>query len=109
MFDLKKRVIDWEECFNSKEFEEEYYYNGELGNIYSRESTLFRLWCPVACKVIVKVYSTDGYNTEEKDDILFEQLMEIKDKGVWETIIEGDLKDKYYTYEIHFDNLCLYS
>lgn len=107
MFDLKKRVIDWEECFNSKEFEEEYYYNGELGNIYSRESTLFRLWCPVACKVIVKVYSTDGYNTEEKDDILFEQLMEIKDKGVWETIIEGDLKDKYYTYEIHFDNLCL--
>lgn len=33
---------------HSKEFNDKYYYDGELGAIYSPKSTIFRLWAPTA-------------------------------------------------------------
>ena len=32
--------------FNSKEFNDKYYYDGELGAIYNKEETIFRVWSP---------------------------------------------------------------
>lgn len=111
MFDLKNKVVNWEECFSSKGFEKEYYYEGELGSFYTKENTLFRLWCPVAFKVVVKIYKTDGYSTKDnnilEDDTLIIEEMVKKEKGIWEVRVNGDWKDRYYTYEISYNNLSL--
>ena len=111
MFDLKNKLVNWEECFSSKGFEKEYYYEGELGSFYTKENTLFRLWCPVAFKVVVKIYKTDGYSTKDnnilEDDTLIIEEMVKKEKGIWEVRVNGDWKDRYYTYEISYNNLSL--
>lgn len=103
MFDLKKEIVNHEACFNSEIFEKEYCYHGELGNFYTKEKTLFRVWSPVAYKVTLKIYNSDGYIT--KDDLILEIPMEKGEKGTWESVVEKDLKDKYYTYEYCFNNI----
>ena len=104
MFDLKKELLDWEKFFESEEFDKEFYYKGELGNIYTKDNTLFRVWSPVASKVILKLYEDDGYENQDNDRPFAEYPMVCKDKGVWEIIVDGNLKDKYYTYELYYTN-----
>lgn len=105
MFDSKKELLDWEKCFESKDFDKKYYYKGELGNIYTKKNTIFRVWSPVASSVILKLYENDGYEEQEGDRPFGEYPMICRDKGVWEIIVDGDLKDKYYTYELSFNNI----
>lgn len=105
MFDLNKELLDWEKCFESENFDKEFYYKGELGNIYTEKSTTFRVWSPVASKVILKLYENDGYDNQCNDKPFDEYIMEYKEKGVWEIVVESNLKDKYYTYELHFNNI----
>ena len=105
MFDLKKELLDWEKCFESEEFDKEFYYKGELGNIYTKEKTIFRVWSPVASNVVLKLYEDDGYENKEGDRTIGEYPMIRKDKGVWEITVDGDLKNKYYTYELSFNNI----
>ena len=103
MFDLKKELVNYETFFNSKVFEEDYCYSGELGNFYSKEKTIFRVWNPIAYQVTVRVYHNDGYIT--KDDLAFEKLMNKVGNGVWELELKSDLKNMYYTYAYSFDNI----
>ena len=39
-----------------KEFEEEFTYGGELGALWQKEETTFRVWAPLAEKVFVNLY-----------------------------------------------------
>ena len=103
MSEIKKELIKYEEYFNSEEFEKEYTYGGKLGNFYTEDKTVFRVWNPVAKSVKLKIYNSDGYIV--KDDLIMEVYMNKGVEGVWEVIIEKDLKDKYYTFEYCFDNL----
>lgn len=105
MFDIKKELLDWEKFFDSEAFERRFFYQGELGNIYTENGTVFRVWSPVASKVVLKIYENDGYDNQNAKEIVFEYPMKSSDKGVWEIEVDGDLKNKYYTYELHFDNL----
>ena len=57
MSEMKKELINYEEYFNSKEFEKEYTYDGELGNFYTEDKTIFRVWSPVAQSVKLKIYN----------------------------------------------------
>ncbi|HHD2752632.1 TPA: type I pullulanase [Clostridium perfringens] len=81
--------------FNSKEFNDKFYYSGELGTIYSKDKTIFRVWSPEAKSLELLLYK-DG-NTDsliEKDSLIK------KENGVWEVVKNGDLNGVYYKYHI---------
>jgi pullulanase len=81
--------------------DEKYYYgNDDLGAVYSREETVFKLWSPLADAVRVQLYKTC---TDEKP---FRKLPMTKGiKGVWEKTANGDFDGVYYTYVVTKDEL----
>lgn len=82
----------------TKEFDAEYEYNGkDLGAVYSKESTMFKLWSPLADKVTLYLYS-EGVAKANEDRRVVE--MEPSEKGVWKKEVAGDLHGTYYDYEI---------
>ena len=82
----------------------EYAYDGELGAIYSPESTTFKVWAPLATEVKLNRYATgsDGEeNAANLGTVSMEKLMENeKWTGVWTAVVQGDLVNTYYTYTI---------
>lgn len=69
-------------------------YNGnDLGAVYSKQSTQFRLWAPTADKVRICFYAT-GNDTEAVEI----QDMNRDEGGTWVYTKEGDLHKLYYTY-----------
>lgn len=73
-------------------FDEMFYYDkNDLGANYTKEFTIFKIWAPIASKVILN-YEIDG---EE-----FEVNMNKKEKGIFEIKVDGDLKNALYFYKI---------
>ncbi|MGL5149037.1 MAG: type I pullulanase [Clostridium sp.] len=87
---MKKRFLSFIE---NEIFKDRYYYQGELGCIYSLEETIFRVWSPLAEK---------GYIILYKDEKLLEIPLEKKSHGILESIVKGDLNGVYYNYRIVF-------
>lgn len=86
--------------FSSDMFKNLYHFNGELGNIYSKKETMFRLWTPVAKKVWVIIY-------EKIEKNQFNKIKEIELTdldGVFEGTVEGDLNLKYYKYIVQVNS-----
>ena len=81
--------------YNTAGFNEKYYYDGELGAIFSKEGTTFRVWSPVSSKIVLKLYQDPTTNQAA------EYTMAKKDKGVFEYRLEGDLGCMYYTYKVY--------
>lgn len=81
--------------YSSEEFENAFYYDGDdLGSTYSKESTTFKVWSPLAAEVKVLLYK-NGYEGSPYEKV----AMTKGDKGVWEATVEGDLNGVYYTYQ----------
>ncbi|MEZ0537128.1 type I pullulanase [Caldicellulosiruptoraceae bacterium PP1] len=74
---------------------QKYFYNGnDLGSTYSQNSTSFRLWAPTAINVILRLY--DDYKTNKYKEYEMQQSK----NGTWFYKIPGNLKGKYYQYEV---------
>ena len=84
--------------YGTDSFNDKYYYDGELGAIYSKKSTTFRVWSPVSTKIALRIYAQ---GTPSAGDLLQEYEMTRKDKGVFECKVDGDLGGKYYTYVVY--------
>lgn len=96
----KTKVVSMEEVFGSKEFSDAFTYTGELGAIYSKNSTTFKLWAPTAAEVKLNLYS-DGHTNS-----LIQTLDMVKgDRGVWSATVQGDLHKTYYTYTVTANGL----
>ncbi|MBQ8517975.1 MAG: type I pullulanase [Agathobacter sp.] len=69
-------------------------YNGnDLGAVYSKQNTHFRLWAPTAERVQICFYATgDGGEAVEVKD------MQPDEGGTWVYAKSGDLHQLYYTY-----------
>lgn len=74
----------------SKDFDEMFYYDGELGNFYSTDKTEFRVWSPIATHVKVDLIYPNGENKTID--------MNRQEKGVWNLIVAGDLDCASYVY-----------
>ncbi len=72
----------------------EYRSEKELGAIYSPEKTIFRVFAPSAISVKVALYDLPEGGTPRIVP------MDYTEGGVWEAVVEGDLKDKYYTLRV---------
>lgn len=83
------------------DIDEKYAYDGDdLGAVYSKGKTVFKLWAPPAEKVIIHLYRTC---TDEKP---YRSLPMQKGKnGVWEKEVFGDLDGVYYTYLVTNDGI----
>lgn len=89
--------------YSTKEFEEEYTYNGnDLGILYSKESTKFRIWSPYAKQVFVNIYMSGDINVADK---LESVEMKKSVNGTWECEIFKDLENKFYTYSVKIDEV----
>ena len=84
-----------------REVDEKFSYSGDdLGAVYSKDKTVFKVWSPLACGASVLLYRTC---TDEKP---YRRMpMEKNKKGVWSKVAHGDLNGVYYTYEIKHDDI----
>jgi pullulanase len=74
------------------EFDEHYHYDGnDLGAVYTKEKTVFKLWAPTATSVKVKLINDFG---AEKGTV----AMQRGERGVWSLTIHNDLKGYFYSY-----------
>ena len=84
------------EFYSSPEFEEKYTYTGtDLGALWTREKTSFRLWAPTAKSASVKLYASGN---PEAADLLEVVAMNPGENGTWVAEKMGDLNGVYYTY-----------
>lgn len=88
--------VDITGSFSSESFEDKYTYEGDdLGAIYTKEKTSFRLWAPTASKVELNLYEGGS------GDNLIETVPMTSDvKGTWVHEKTGDLNGTYYTYSV---------
>ncbi len=100
---VKKEPEEWRELFSSKEFEEEYFYDGgDLGAVYDADRTEFAVWAPTAERVELLLYST-GSDNEEGAEHLGRLPLEKGEKGVWRRSVKGNLAGVYYTFLVTAD------
>lgn len=72
----------------------------DLGAVWSKDSTVFRVWAPTADSVKINLYESGTAGTDD----CMEQLEMIPDiNGTWIVSKDGDLNGVYYTYSVTVD------
>src|SRR5690606_11640414 len=51
-----RKFVSMNGLYNTPEFEEAFTYTGELGSIYTKAETTFRLWAPISQAVTLNLY-----------------------------------------------------
>lgn len=106
----RKSPISLIELYDTKEFTENFTYNGTLGAIYEKEKTTFKLWAPITKSVTLNLYNQghpdyDNNGKPSKELTPYKQIpLKKGEKGVFSVVISGDLSGKYYTYTIDNSN-----
>ena len=86
--------VDVSEAIDFADFDDRYFYEGnDLGSIYTKESTSFTVWAPLAESVILKLISP---HNETK---ILEMIRE--DKGIYRLTVNGDLLNYKYHYLVN--------
>ena len=71
-----------------------------LGATYEADKTTFRVWSPVSANMTVLLYDTDTSTEFGGDDKYDGYHMHYTSGGIWELVLPGDLKGKYYNYQV---------
>lgn len=75
-------------------------YSGQLGAIYSKSSTTFRVWSPSASSVKLKLYKTGTDDEKNSGYLKIANMKKHSSTGVWSITLKGNLKNTYYTYVV---------
>lgn len=94
-YDIQIGKLTAKTVLGAEAIDSKYAFKGELGNFYSREATIFKVWAPIASNVELLLYD-DGFALEPTKVI----AMEYRAEGVWSIQVEGDLLNKFYQYAI---------
>ena len=103
MKELDKTVtVGFEKLYDSAKFHQYYESDGGkgLGMTYSATGTTFRVWSPVSANMTVLVYDTDTSKEYGGEDKYAGYHMHYTSGGIWELTIDGDLKGKYYNFQV---------
>lgn len=92
--------VSMNKILGSEYFDDAMAYDGDdLGAIYTKEKTSFKVWAPTASEVTLNLYEQgDG------DNLIETVPMTAQDKGVWFCEKQGDLNGVYYTYSVTIGN-----
>ncbi|HAS73480.1 MAG TPA: type I pullulanase [Clostridiales bacterium UBA8960] len=93
--DYEAIPIETSGLYDTEAFKRAYTYDGDLGAIYSKDKTVFRVWSPVATAMMLNLYEKGNGGVKSKAV----QMSNIG-KGVWEATELGDLHGVYYTYTV---------
>lgn len=85
--------------FTAKEFNDKYYYSGELGLNYSKAKSSFKVWSPAAIEVDLLLYKNGDVSIPESP----RSIPMKEDAGLWSITVEEDLNGSYYTYKVKLD------
>lgn len=100
-FDGTESQIRMPIIYSTEEFEAAYTYDGDdLGAVWTKEQTNFRVWAPTAEKMELNLYES---GTPGKDDLIETIEMEPDVSGTWTAVKAGDLNGAYYTYRVTID------
>lgn len=91
-------ALEW--YFDSDDFKKKYLTDLDLGALYSKRKTTFRVWAPTARNVELVLFE-DGTNSAEKSVIQMKRRQDKAGLGVWEVSVSGDLHGTYYQYRVH--------
>lgn len=93
--EISRSGVSCNSLYASDDFNALYYYDGELGAIYTAEQTTFKVWSPVSTSIVLNIYEqgNGGEPTQQVE-------MTRGDKGVFSATLEGDYAGKYYTYTV---------
>ncbi len=87
--------------YSTEEFERKYTYGGsDLGAVWTREKTAFRLWAPTARSVKVNLYRSGNPGV---DDRIAQIEMQSAVAGTWTAEAQGDRNGVYYTYLVELE------
>lgn len=79
----------------TEEFEKKFTYKGDdLGNIYKKDSTSFRLWAPTATKVELLTFSSSASGVKSR----FPMKSDVQ--GTWVHSLDGDQDGLIYAYNV---------
>ncbi len=95
--DYEALTIEPTGLYDTEAFNQKYTYAGDLGAIYSKRATTFRVWAPTATAMTLNLYKAGDGGVPETT-----LIMERIESGVWETEKSGDLTGKYYTFSADF-------
>ena len=85
--------VSFGEVFSSPDFYREFHYSGDdLGAVYQKDGTVFKVWAPTADAVHLVVFRSEDDEEGEKIP------MRLGEKGVWQCRLRGDLDGFYYNY-----------
>ena len=95
-----REVKNNQKYYESKEFKELYLYDGnDLGAVYDKKKTWFKLWSPLAENIILHLY-------KEGDSCKSESFPMKKGKqGVWEYQMLGNCHGIYYDFTVIIDGI----
>ena len=101
---VKEKEISTSVLMDSTEFANKYNYDGELGAIYTKTSTTFKVWSPICNKIVLNVYDNGTpvrVNASKGSDNKTSYELTKGEKGVFSYVVGGDLEGKYYTYTVY--------
>ncbi len=85
--------IDQFECADTQD--------AELGAIWTKQKTTFRVWAPFASAVGLRLYDDgDRAVTEKFEEKAMQKRNPSSWGGIWELTVDGNLAGKYYTYAV---------
>lgn len=87
--------IEMSGLYDSAAFKNAYAYEGDLGAIYTKQATTFKVWSPIAAAMTLNLY--DAGNGGEPTAM---HIMEKNSQGVWTFTQPGDLNGTYYTFTV---------
>ena len=86
----------------SQNLDSQHGYDGkDLGATYTKSATTFKIWAPTASSVKVNLYS-DG---NSGGSISSTNMQKNNSNGVWSLTMNGDYKNKFYTYTVTASNV----
>lgn len=87
--------IDLYTVVRTEDFDNLFYYSGnDLGNVYTKEKTVFKLWAPTASDAMLVTY--EKWNDKKGTETPMIQ----DEKGTWKLEINGDQDGLIYTYKV---------
>ncbi|QGU94220.1 type I pullulanase [Clostridium bovifaecis] len=96
-YDGMQIKASYTKLFITSEFNNRFFYDGNLGLTYTREFSTFRMWSPAATHVSLLLYKNGDPDIPETP--IEKSMNEVN--GLWSIILNCDLKDYFYTYKIH--------
>lgn len=89
-----KEVIRFGGIYDTALFKDNFLYEGDdLGVACDENKSVFKLWAPMAEKVILKLYREGN-----GDNLIQTFPLSYTEKGVFSLTLEGDYRNWYYTY-----------